>query len=141
MQRIDPYKLEAVLRFMEANQIDPFTPPPVRAPEPRGLRRIQSERLLTRPAPREANYHSMERTPKKQKKKKSFFSWGDGLFNFFTGGTLSFSDLEYGPGIVEKLKAKFSRLSGLTTRETKRRSPSLDELSYNHNQHDYEPIR
>ena len=39
---------------------------------------------------------------------------------------------------MEKLKAKFSKLSGLTMRETKRRSPSLDELN---NHHDYEPVK
>ena len=78
LQRLDPFKLEAVLRFMEANQIDPFTPP-----EPRGLRRIQSERHLTRSVqPTQSGYYnSMERVPKDKKRKKSFFNWGDGLIS------------------------------------------------------------
>ncbi|CAJ0609640.1 unnamed protein product [Cylicocyclus nassatus] len=55
--------------------------------------------------------------------------------NHDTSSLGSGSELEYGPGIVERLKAKFHRLSGLASRDAKvsphatgKRCPSVDDI-------------
>ncbi|XGW32963.1 hypothetical protein V3C99_017461 [Haemonchus contortus] len=69
---------------------------------------------------------------------------GDGNFNTrtvtsptydYNSDSGSESDLEYGPGIVEKLRAKFQRLSGIVSRDAKvsphatgKRCPSVDDI-------------
>ncbi|PAV57184.1 hypothetical protein WR25_20702 isoform B [Diploscapter pachys] len=69
----------------------------------------------------------------------------DDFDNVSTG---SGSDIEYGPGIVEKLKAKFHRLSGIVAKEAKvsphttgKRCPSMDDiLASGPKEFDEEPV-
>ncbi|KHJ99955.1 hypothetical protein OESDEN_00018 [Oesophagostomum dentatum] len=98
-------------------------------PPSKQLRRSLSERDLSNLRPHSAEpfnyYGSAEQLPteKKKKRRKSF------SFRVFN------EELEYGPGIVERLKAKFHRLSGLVSRDAKvsphatgKRCPSMDDI-------------
>ncbi|CAJ0583801.1 unnamed protein product, partial [Mesorhabditis spiculigera] len=131
LQNIDPRKLAAVIQFMEVNEIDPYLPM-------ENQHRVESLRRAASIDHLEVAVHYDQPFPRKLRRTRNSFQEKNHFHRSSLQDLRFFErkqEVEYGPGIVERLRAKFTKLSGLATKNAKvsphatcKRCPSVDDI-------------
>ncbi|PAV57167.1 hypothetical protein WR25_14062 [Diploscapter pachys] len=151
LMNLDYEKLEAVLKFMQENNIDPWENN--RTKDKGKMRRNDWSQFTQSLDRKQLAMRGNNSAAVVMNSKGETMSAGARCRQAHLHGMLPpdgrrLRHIEYGPGIVEKLKAKFHRLSGIVTKEAKvsphttgKRCPSMDDiLASGPKEFDEEPV-